>query len=184
MGCVCCLQTPCVPLCRMPNEIYIDITLGSLLLTANWSITQAEINDIASEINGTYALAFQQSTASATDYEIVFGSPYVFPQNRITLFWFCYPSSWQFFYPASVGCEIGKCRSGSPFASRNIYTEPSIGTSVPPSTLPTIIDYCAGASFSASTTARLVAAPDTLCGAQPASSHRLAKFDLNLSYYL
>lgn len=177
MGCVCCLQHPCVALCRMPNEIFVEMTLGSLLFDYLWGITQTEIDSIAAEIDGTYTLTPDIFTASYQRYSYTRGSPYQFPYNSIRLVWYCEPAS------ISVLYDLDYCYAGSTNEEkRHLLTNPTTGVAISDTVLPDITDYCSGTAFSANVTANLRSFPDTACGAQPTSAQRYASFDLDLTF--
>lgn len=179
MGCVCCFQTPCVSLCRMPNEIFVEMELGSLTYDNFWNITQAEIDSIAAEIDGTYSLTPDIWGGSYQRYSYNRGSPYQFPTNSIRLIWYCNAGS----PPFSVLYDLDFCYSGSTNEEkRNLITSPSTGINILDTVLPDITDYCSGTAFSASITGELRSHPDTQCGAQPGVFHRVAIFDLDLTF--
>ena len=179
MACPCCFQTPCVALCRMPNEILVEMQLGNLTADTLWGITQAEIDSIAAEIDGTYSLTPDIWGGSYQRYSYSRGSPYQFPTNSIRLVWYCNPASPSY----SVVYDLDYCYSGTANEEkRNLLTSPTTGISISDTILPDITDYCSGTAFSASITGELRSHPDTQCGVPPSVSHRVAVFDLDITF--
>lgn len=177
MSCPCCLQTPCVALCRMPNEIIIELTLGSLTFT-RFPISAADIAAIESSINGTYSVTYSTYFSGKARYTANYGSPYLpsFSPADFIFDWNC--SSVSGF---SALLDIQVCRS-SAGPDRYLFSSPSTGMLISDTTLPTITSYCGGSLFSGSFTGELRSAPDTACGAQPGAFQQISSFDLDIDF--
>lgn len=177
MGCVCCFQTPCVALCRMPSEIFLELELSTLTGDFFWGITQSEIDSIAAQIDGTYSLSPTIYSAGAQVYSHTVGSPYESPRDGFLMYWYCNPLTY------TVLIDLDLCYSGSSDPEkRNLQISPSIGYPIFDTDLPDIEDYCTGTPFSASVTGELRSYPDVACGAQPPAFTRVAIFDLNMTF--
>ena len=182
MGCVCCFQTPCVAQCRMPSEIFVELTLGSLTADYLWGITPTEIASIAAAIDGTYSLTPNVYIAGTQRYAFSYTPPYQFPYTALLLVWYCNAP----FSPyTAVTFDMDLCYSGSTNEEiRFLRLQPNAGINIPKTTLPTITDYCAGSGFSTSTSTTLRSLPDTTCGQNPTAAHRYADFDLDVTFSL
>lgn len=179
MGCVCCLQSPCVPLCRMPQEIFVDISLGSLLFQTNWTVSAADIATISAAINGTYSLQNDVYFGGTFRYVYSYGSPYQFPNSDLRFTWNCNDVSGR-----SAIFDIDLCYAGTPYnADRYLRIEPNIGEYIYDTDIPDITGYCSGTPISASIVSELRAMPETACGTNPLGYQKLAGFDLNLTFY-
>ena len=177
MSCPCCLQTPCVSLCRMPNEIIIELTLGALTFT-RFPITPADIATIEASINGTYSLSYSTYFSSKARYTANYGSPYLpsFTPADFIFDWNCTSVS-----GFSSLLDIQVCRA-SAGADRYLFSSPTTGMPISDATLPTITSYCGGTSFVGSFTGELRAAPDTVCGVQPGAFQQISIFDLDVDF--
>lgn len=185
MGCVCCLQTPCVSLCRMPQELEATIVSNGVVSTVNWSISAAEIADIESFIEGTYALQYQTYASNYAEYFFYFPDPpydYLGSSSNILRYrWFCNYSG---FVPNRVagGMFINACSTTSTELYRRFQGGVPFygGNAREADGFPSITDYCSGSAFSSVLNMQCQFFPDTACANSPGSD-RAALFDFDVT---
>jgi len=178
MSCPCCLQTPCVALCRMPNQITVEYIAGSFISAANWIPTTAEKDEMEAALNGTYVLDYFTyyptgifTLPACARYQLVLPSPFT---TNLDIYWFCNTDV----SGNAVRLDSYFCGTGPLVGGIEHFRTNPIATFT--STLPTITDYCDGDSFSASIAATALFSPDTVCGVQPGAFQRTASFNVTL----
>jgi hypothetical protein len=174
MACPCCLQTPCVALCRMPNELEATITYAGVAATFQWAITQAEEDTLQAFFEGTYALQYSQYTSGQAVYLYQYPDPpYDFTViNAIRYRWRCTASS-----GVSGTLDLLACSTTSSALTR--YFSGSANT--PSADFPDITNYCTGTAFSNSVMVTTVVLPDTTCAISRQPGDRGALIDLDIS---
>lgn len=176
MGCVCCLQTPCVALCRMPNELEATITYSGVTNTFAWSITQAEEDVLQAFFEGTYSLEYSTYGSGQAVYLFSYPNPpydYLTTViNSIRYRWRCVASG-----GVSGTIDLSACSTTSTAITR--YFQGSANT--PASGFPDITNYCSGTAFSGSVTVTTAVLPDTTCAISRGPGERGALIDLSIS---
>jgi hypothetical protein len=180
MSCPCCLQTPCVSLCRMPQELEATIVSNGVTATFDWSITAGEIATIESFIEGTYSLQYQSYSGSYAEYAYFFPNPpydYIGASNNVLrVRWFCTSSGG---YSGSL--YLNACSTTATSLTRRLSGGTVAGGNLPDSDFPDITDYCLGAAAAGGIVTTTNFLPDTPCTRSRLPRERGALFDLDIT---
>jgi hypothetical protein len=178
MSCPCCLQTPCVSLCRMPQELEATIVSNGVLNSSG--VTAAEITAIEGFIEGTYSLQYSQYISNRAEYIFNFPDPpYDYlgaAGNYLQYNWFCNPVG------DTGGMLIRACSTTStdPYRRFEGGVPFNGGNATAANGFPSITNYCSGTAFSGVLSMQCFFFPDTTCGGSPAGA-RYAYFDFSVT---